>query len=106
MPRRFELYRHRDISGVSGTGVVAEGVLFSTGWVALHWSKHPRSMATFTTIDELLVAHGHQGATVVRFIDDPEPPKADTVQRDHAGWPVFDSRSGPHAPHGPYDDRD
>ena len=35
--RRFELHRDDDVSGVSGTGVVAEGVLFSSGRVALEW---------------------------------------------------------------------
>src|SRR4051794_16547249 len=34
---RFELHRDQDISGVSGVGVVAEGVAFTDGTVALRW---------------------------------------------------------------------
>lgn len=36
-PQRFRLVRHEDVSGVSGTGVVAEGVLFSSGKAVLSW---------------------------------------------------------------------
>src|SRR5579872_1239536 len=44
-PRRFVLVRHEDVSGVSGTGVVAEGVAFSNGVVALQWaSEFPTSV--------------------------------------------------------------
>ena len=35
--RIFHLLRLADESGVSGTGRVAEGVIFSNGWVALVW---------------------------------------------------------------------
>src|SRR5205085_3748143 len=33
----FHLLRYEDESGVSGTGWVAEGAVFSNGWVALTW---------------------------------------------------------------------
>lgn len=39
--RRFIL-RSEDVSGTSGTGVVAEGVEFSNGQVAIHWNPEPR----------------------------------------------------------------
>lgn len=69
-PRRFRLRRYRDISGVSGTGHPAEGVLFSTGAVALHWTgKHPCT-AIWPDIDSVIAVHGHGGATVVEWIDD------------------------------------
>jgi hypothetical protein len=43
--KRFVLRRHEDVSGVSGTGIVAEGVLFSNGVVALQWtSEFPTSV--------------------------------------------------------------
>ena len=35
--RLFKLQRKVDCSGVSGTGVVAEGVEFDDGQVALRW---------------------------------------------------------------------
>lgn len=40
--RRFVLVRHRDVTGVSGTGVVAYGVEFPDGAAAVRWtSEHP-----------------------------------------------------------------
>lgn len=45
-PRTFELVRYRDPSGVSGTGVVAEGCLFTDGSVALRWrGENPATCA-------------------------------------------------------------
>lgn len=35
--RAFAIYREGDSSGVSGTGTVLEGVVFSTGAVVVHW---------------------------------------------------------------------
>lgn len=43
--RRFELHRFEDISGVSGTGIVADGVQFPDGVVAMRWrSDFPTSV--------------------------------------------------------------
>ena len=67
--RRFLLLRHRDISGVSGVGVVAEGVRFSNGVVTLHWLREPGAVAVYNTIDDLLAVHGHSGQTEVRWLD-------------------------------------
>ena len=36
-PRAFTMYRGSDSSGVSGTGAVLEGVIFTTGKVAINW---------------------------------------------------------------------
>ena len=78
-PRRFLLYRHTDPSGVSGTGVVAEGVQFVDGRVALRWRGQWPSTVAWDDVEQILGVHGHQGATVLRWID-PEP---------HVGyWPV------------------
>lgn len=73
--RAFRLVRDTDVTGVSGTGVVAEGVEFSSGVVALTWLTdwptsvvfHDRGMASVEAI------HGHNGSTRVVF-DSPEPP--------------------------------
>ena len=35
--RRFYMQRNKDVSGLSGTGIVAEGVVFTNGFVALTW---------------------------------------------------------------------
>jgi hypothetical protein len=69
--RRFELVRHRDISGVSGTGVVAEGIEWSDGTVALRWGgNYPTTTVWQDGISALLAVHGHNGATVIRWLDD------------------------------------
>jgi hypothetical protein len=57
--RRFVMHRERDVSGVSGTGVVLEGVLFSTGVVVIHWLTPPPrgSISVFDSIDQFLAIH-------------------------------------------------
>lgn len=57
--RTFTLRREADVSGVSGTGVVLEGTLFSTGMVVVHWLTPPPrgSIAIFDTLDQLLSIH-------------------------------------------------
>lgn len=57
--RCFTLRRQEDVSGVSGTGVVLEGTLFSTGVVVVHWLTPPPrgSIAIFDTLDQLLSIH-------------------------------------------------
>lgn len=70
--RRFVLRRHEDITGVSGTGVVAEGVEFSTGLVALQWtSAWPTSVVFHERVMESVEAiHGHNGATAIEWLDE------------------------------------
>ena len=68
-PRRFVLDRREDISGVSGTGIVAEGVEFSDGAAVLRWCVGLRSTAVYDSIDDLVAIHGHEGATMLRWLD-------------------------------------
>ncbi len=65
--RRFWLERTEDVSGTSGTGRVAEGVIFSNGWCALHWLTKYTSVAFYQSIAELEAIHGHSGATRVVY---------------------------------------
>lgn len=67
-PRTFELVRYRDPSGVSGTGVVAEGCLFTDGSVALRWRGENPATAVWPNLDSVLAVHGHDGATEVRWV--------------------------------------
>lgn len=69
--RRFELVRNEDVSGVSGTGVVAEGVEFWDGTVSMRW-RAPFARAStgfYSDVEHVEEIHGHEGATKVRFID-------------------------------------
>lgn len=68
-PKRFKLNRIEDVSGVSGTGVVAYGVMFSDRTAALRWCSALSSLAVYTDIDDVVSIHGHNGATVLEFID-------------------------------------
>lgn len=67
--RRFVLQRDRDETGVSGTGIVAEGVAFSDGRATLRWLGEYSSVVVWDTIDNLVAVHGHNGATRLRWID-------------------------------------
>lgn len=68
--RRFRLIRDVDVSGVSGIGVVAEGVEFTDGEAVIHWfgeyvttTTHPKGMESIEAI------HGHGGLTRVEWLD-------------------------------------
>src|SRR4051812_45484827 len=72
--RTFTLRREEDASGVSGTGIVLEGTLFSTGVVVVHWLTPPPrgSIAIFDTLEQLLSIHVHphpENRTAVLFDD-------------------------------------
>jgi hypothetical protein len=67
--RRFVLIRAEDVSGVSGTGIVAEGALSCTRKVVLFWLTKYQSVAIYETIDDLMAIHGHDGRTTIRWID-------------------------------------
>lgn len=65
--QNFYLQRDKDISGTSGTGIVADGVVFSDGTAVLHWRGSLSSTAVYKSIEELEQIHGHKGATKVVF---------------------------------------
>jgi hypothetical protein len=67
--RRFQLDRYDDLCGVSGTGTVAEGVEFSDGTAVLRWLVELKSTAVYNNVDELIAIHGHEGSTLLRWID-------------------------------------
>lgn len=67
--KRFELHREVDVSGISGTGVVAEGILFSSGRVVLEWLGATPSVVVWNSLDDAMAVHGHNGATEVAFYD-------------------------------------
>lgn len=77
--RRFELVRHEDESGVSGTGTVAVGVEFPNGYVEIQWlnDRNPNVSTKVNGhtsypggIKDVEEVHGHDGRTEVRWIDD------------------------------------
>jgi hypothetical protein len=68
-PRIFRLVRKTDISGVSGTGHVADGVTFYDGTTAIYWRTEFASMVVFQSLEHLLRIHGHDGATTIEWMD-------------------------------------
>jgi hypothetical protein len=67
--KRFVLDRIEDKTGVSGTGFVAEGILFDNGKCALAWLSRYRSVTVFDSIEEVEIIHGHDGKTIIRWLD-------------------------------------
>lgn len=63
MTRRFELHRSADSTGVSGTGVVADGVQWPDGSVVLRWRSRHASTVVLSSIEDAERVHGHSGST-------------------------------------------
>lgn len=67
---KFNLLRLKDVTGVSGTGVVAQGVQFPDGTAVMRWCALPyQSTCVYASVSELMAIHGHDGNTVLRWID-------------------------------------
>lgn len=66
----FELHRNEDETGVSGTGIVAQGVIFDNGKVSLTWLTSVSSVAVYDSIEDVVKIHGHEGKTrIIRVLD-------------------------------------
>lgn len=66
--RTFLLVRKVDVSGISGTGVIAEGVQFPDGTVVLHWpGEWPTTTIHERGIESIEHIHGHHGLTTVMW---------------------------------------
>ncbi|GAA4706218.1 hypothetical protein [Streptomyces youssoufiensis] len=76
VPRRFYLQRDTDITGVSGTGRVADGVLWPDGTASVRWRGPRPSIVHWDDIAHAEHVHGHGGATRIIWDDDPEPTTA------------------------------
>ena len=70
--RTFHLVRDEDESGVSGVGVVAEGVLLSSTKVVISWLTIHKSIAIYDSLAEMEAIHGHGGKTRVVWNDQEE----------------------------------
>ncbi|WZB39601.1 hypothetical protein SEA_CURSIVE_115 [Streptomyces phage Cursive] len=78
--RLFELHRDVDSSGVSGTGVVAQGVQFDSGQCAMTWLTSWNSVAVYPDLETLEAIHGHNGNTRVVFVEGPVQERQRTVE--------------------------
>jgi len=68
-PKRFRVVRDEDVTGVSGVGVVAYGVMFADGRVTTCWNATISQICVWRSIQEVEAVHGHNGKTRVEWID-------------------------------------
>jgi hypothetical protein len=69
-PVRFHLERDTDITGASGTGHVADGVVWPDGTVTVRWRGELKSTVNWDRLEDAETVHGHGGATRIVW-DDP-----------------------------------
>lgn len=83
--RRFELHRDVDVSGVSGTGVVADGACYDlawaftfpdsettvlpAGWCVIRWRGQYRSTVLWSSVEDAMAVHGHHGSARLVWLD-------------------------------------
>lgn len=66
--KTFRLVRTEDVSGVSGTGTVAMGVVFPDGHAAMRWTVGDhRSTVTWDSVESIEAVHGHGGRTTIQW---------------------------------------
>ncbi|MFE4658128.1 hypothetical protein ACFRFJ_15765 [Streptomyces hydrogenans] len=86
--RPFVLVRDIDVSGVSGTGIVANGIEFPDGHAAIHWtgSRWPTT-TPHSCMESVTDIHSHGGATRVVW-EPPTIPQAEysSVWPELVGW--------------------
>ena len=90
--RPFYLYRLVDQSGVSGTGIVAVGVVLPSGKAVLEWCSRWKTITVFESVEQVLHIHGHGGRTELQW---GEPPLAEPV----VAWGAMWRRVHPPNPH-------
>lgn len=61
--KTYRLLRKQDVSGVSGTGHIADLALFQDGSCVVRWRTEFRSTCVYASFDAALIIHGHGGAT-------------------------------------------
>lgn len=65
--RMFRLNRLEDVTNISGTGIITEGIEFSNGRIVLMWLASD-SLGVFDDMQAMLNVHGHNGKTVVEYV--------------------------------------
>jgi hypothetical protein len=76
--RAFHLLRHHDLHGISGEGIVADGICHDQhwtfpfpdgpkpmppGWCELKWRGGLTSTSLWQSVGVMMSVHGHDGAT-------------------------------------------
>ncbi len=66
--QEFYLSREEDVSGTSGVGVVARGIVLPSGKAILEWTSFHTSIALYNNLQDVEAIHGHGGKTKVVLI--------------------------------------
>ena len=64
----IQLNRKVDESEISGTGIIAQGVVFDDGTVAMRWLTERASTTFYQSIDDVIGIHGHDGSTALEWV--------------------------------------
>lgn len=80
--RQFSLNRIEDETGISGIGVVAQGVIFADGRVAMRWLTAHTSFCFYDSIDEVEAIHGHNGRTRIEYLAENERLKDENIHHE------------------------
>lgn len=64
----FVLERKEDVTGISGIGTIAEGIVFSDGTVAYRWLSDIATTVIAENLDVVKTLHGHDGKTKLRIL--------------------------------------
>lgn len=69
-PKLYKLVRNVDVSGVSGTGLVAWATEYPNGMTTVAWEGEVKSIVVYHSLAEAVKIHGHEGATeFIRITD-------------------------------------
>ena len=64
----FVLEREDDESGISGIGIIVEGIIWSDGTVAYRWLSDVATTTIANSIEDVMILHGHDGKTKIRYL--------------------------------------
>lgn len=67
----FYLLRHTDGTGLSGTGIIAVGVVWPDGQAHMQWISFKKSFEMHDSVENLIDIHGHNGATELIYGNPP-----------------------------------
>lgn len=84
IPQVFTMIRHRDETGVSGTGVVGSGVILSSGITMFEWFSATPSINQYPSFDAFLAVHidphPDNGTEIEWHLGGPEPEEEAPVE--------------------------
>jgi hypothetical protein len=67
--RRWRLVRSEDVTGISGTGIVVQGLELPSGPCVYTWVGERSTTTIARSVEDVQEIHGHGGRTVLEWID-------------------------------------